>query len=187
MTSERPPIQPLKRAFSPTWHTPEQLDRLKQATLDILETVGVKFPSQRALEILAAHGCTVDRETQVVRFPPQLVFDAMATAPRYFDLGARDPECDLRIADDTTYCTTDGCGTEVVDWQTRERRMSTKADLARISRLQDYLASISFWWPTTARPRSCTRSTPAGTTPSSTSRAWSTAPARRAARSRWRR
>ena len=26
--------------------------------------------------------------------------------------------------------------------------MSTKADLARISRLQDYLSSISFWWPT---------------------------------------
>jgi len=148
MTTERPPIQPLKRDFTVCYHTAEQLDRIKQATLDILETVGVKFPSERALDILAVHGCNVDRESQIVKFPPQLVLDAMAKAPRYFSLGARDPKCDLAIADDTTYCTTDGCGTEVVDWQSGEQRMSTKADLARISRLQDYLSSISFWWPT---------------------------------------
>ena len=147
MAGERPSIQPIKRAFTPTYHSAEQLDRIKQATLDILENVGCKFQSERALDILAEHGARADRESQIVKFPPQLVLDAMAKAPRYFDLGARDPECDLRIADDTTYCTTDGCGTEVV-WIGEERRMSTKADLARISRMQDYLSSISFWWPT---------------------------------------
>ena len=148
MSSERPPIQPLLRAFTPTYHSAEQLDRLKQATLDILERIGVKFASGRALDILAEHGCDVDRETQVVRFPPELVLEAMAKAPRRYGLGARDPACDLQIRDDATYCTTDGCGTEVIDWRSGEQRMSTKADLARITRLQDYLSSISFWWPT---------------------------------------
>jgi trimethylamine--corrinoid protein Co-methyltransferase len=148
MTVERPPIAPLKREFAISCHTPEQLDVLKRATLDILESVGVKFPSARALDILAEHGCAVDRGSQIVKFPPQVVLDAMAAAPRYFGLGARDPVCDLQIRDDTTYCTTDGCGTEVVDWQTGVQRRSTKADLARITRLQDYLSSIAFWWPT---------------------------------------
>jgi len=147
-TVARPPIAPLRRAFSLTGHSAEQLDRLKQATLDILETVGVRFPSARALDILAERGCGVDRERQVVTFPPQLVLDAMATAPRYFTLGARETDCELSLQDDVTYCTTDGCGTEVVDWETGEKRRSTKADLARITRLQDYLSSISFWWPT---------------------------------------
>ena len=144
----RPPIAPLRRAFSISGHSPQQLDLLKQATLDILETVGVKFPSARALDILAEHGCGVDRDRQVVTFSPQLVLDAMATAPRTFTLGAREPDCELPIDDDTTYCTTDGCGTMVVDWETGEKRRSTKADLARVTRLQDYLSSIAFWWPT---------------------------------------
>ena len=72
----------------------------------------------------------------------------MATAPRYFDLGARDPSCAFSIADDTTYCTSDGCGVEIVDFDTGVKRPSTKADLARVTRLTDYLSSISFWWPT---------------------------------------
>lgn len=147
MSTDRPPIQPLKRAFIRPYHSDEQLDRLKQATLDILETVGLKVESERARSILREHGATVDDESQIVKLSPDLVLAAHAKAPRYFGLGARDPECDLQIADDTCYCTTDGCGTAVI-WAGEEKRMSTKTDLARISRLQDYLSSISFWWPT---------------------------------------
>ena len=130
------------------YHTPAQLDRLKQATLDILETVGVKFPSQRALDILAAHGCRVDAARQVVTFPPDVVLAAMARAPRYFGLGARDPACAFSLSDDTTWCTSDGCGVEIVDFETGVKRPSTKADLARVTRLLDYLSSMAFWWPT---------------------------------------
>ena len=130
------------------YHTPAQLDRLKQATLDILETVGVRFPSQKALDILAANGCHVDAERQVVTFPPDVVLAAMARAPRYFDLGARDPACAFSLSDDTTWCTSDGCGTVIVDFETGVRRPSTKADLARVTRLVDYLSSMAFWWPT---------------------------------------
>ena len=72
----------------------------------------------------------------------------MATAPRYFDLGARDPSCAFSLADDTTCCTSDGCGVEIVDFDTGVKRPSTKADLARVTRLTDYLSSIAFWWPT---------------------------------------
>ena len=130
------------------YHTTAQLDRLKQATLDILETVGVKFPSQRALDILAAQGCRVDRERQVVTFPADVVLAAMASAPRYFDLGARDPAFAFSLSDDTTWCTSDGCGTQIVDFATGAKRPSTKADLARVTRLLDYLSSMAFWWPT---------------------------------------
>ena len=150
-TDERvphPPIEPIVRAFTPRFHGAAELDRLKQATLDILETVGVKFPSQKALDILAEHGCRVDRERQVVTFPPDIVLAAMATAPRYFDLGARDPAFDFTIRDDTTWCTSDGCGTEIVDFETGVTRPTTKADLARVTRMLDYLSSMAFWWPT---------------------------------------
>ncbi len=145
---ERPPVQPLRSAFTPGRHTVEELDLLKQATLDIMQNVGVRFRSAKALDVLAEHGIAVDRATQVAKFPPDLVMKVMAEAPRRFALGARDPLCDIAVGDGNTYCTTDGCGVETVDFVTRERRPSTKADLADITRLQDYLSSIAFWWPT---------------------------------------
>ncbi|NLE23002.1 MAG: hypothetical protein GX624_09535 [Actinobacteria bacterium] len=145
---ERPPIEPIEPAFRQTYHTPEQLDTLKQATLDILETVGVRFQSQKALDILEAAGARVDWTTEIARLPQELVLEAMARAPRRFALGARDASCDIPVGDGRTYCTTDGCGVEIVDFRSRARRPSVKADVADVTRLQDALSSISFWWPT---------------------------------------
>ena len=146
--TQRPPIQPIEPAFRQQYHTHDQLDRLKQATLDILEQVGVKFQSEKARRILEEGGARVDHATEVVKLPPDLVLTAMAKAPRAFALGARDASCDIAIGDGRTYCTTDGSAVEIIDFQTRERRRSTKRDVADVSRLQDALSSISFWWPT---------------------------------------
>jgi trimethylamine--corrinoid protein Co-methyltransferase len=146
----RPPIRPLVRTWTLRCHDEAYLGRLKEATLHILERVGVKFGSEQALDLLAACGAQVERSTGIARFPPGLVTQAMARAPRWFDLGARDPACDLHLDDRTTFCTSDGCGTEIVDPVTGMVRASTKDDLAAVSRLTDYLSSMAFWWPTVA-------------------------------------
>jgi trimethylamine--corrinoid protein Co-methyltransferase len=76
-----------------------------------------------------------------------MVFNAMKTVPRYFVMGARVPEYDLKLEDGTTYFTTDGCGVEVVDLDTSQPRSSTKADVGMMARVADYLPSIGFYWP----------------------------------------
>ncbi len=43
--------------------------RIHEATLDVIERVGVRFPSARAQAIWAEHGATVDRATGVVAGP----------------------------------------------------------------------------------------------------------------------
>jgi trimethylamine--corrinoid protein Co-methyltransferase len=45
------------------------------------------------------------------------------------------------------FCATDGCGVETIDFATRERRPSTKDDVAKMARVSDYLSSIGFYWP----------------------------------------
>lgn len=145
---ERQPVEPLRPAFAHVFHSSAQLDRLKQATLDILERVGVRFPSDKALRILAEHGALVDPDTRVARLPSDLVLSAMAKAPRTFALGARDPSCDIAVGDGATYCTSDGCGPRIIDPLTGEERRSTKADVEAVSRMLDYLGSMAFWWPT---------------------------------------
>ena len=70
----RPPLEPIRSPYRVRFLGEDQLDQLQAATLRILEEVGVKFPSPMALEILADHGAKVDRASQVVRFPRDLVF-----------------------------------------------------------------------------------------------------------------
>jgi len=99
MSVQRPPLEPLRPAYRIQYLTDEQLNQLQEATLDILENVGVKFPSEKALAVLDGHGAKVDKATQIVKFPRGLVFKAMNSVPRYFMMGARVPEYDLQLED----------------------------------------------------------------------------------------
>lgn len=143
----RPPLEPLRPAYRIQYFSDEELDKLQQATLDILEHIGVKFMTEKALDVFSSHGASVDKQTGIVKIKPDLVFEAMKTVPRYFTMAARIPEYDLHLEDGTTYFTTDGCGVEVVDLGTDKPRMSTKADVGMMARIADYLPSVGFYWP----------------------------------------
>jgi len=89
MPVERPAIEPIRATFRADCIAEKQLDELQEATLIVLEEVGVKFPSEKALAIFADHGAQVDHETQVVKLPRDMVKKALASVPRYFQVGAR--------------------------------------------------------------------------------------------------
>ena len=142
------PLAPLRADFRLRVHDEAQLTPLLEATYALLAGTGVKCRSQKGLDIFARAGADVHEASGLVRLPRPLVEEALALAPRTFVLGSRDGATDLDLASGATYGTTDGSGVEVIDWRTGERRRSTKADLADITRMQDYLGSIAFWWPT---------------------------------------
>jgi trimethylamine--corrinoid protein Co-methyltransferase len=146
MSTEHPSIEPIVTSYKMRFLNETQLSALQSATLDVLETVGVQFPSKEALAIFAEHGAAVDHETQVVRIPRDLVHKAMSTVPRYPILGARDPALDIHTQESMTFFTNDGCGHQTIDFRTGERRSSTKADLVMMARIEDYLSAISFFW-----------------------------------------
>ncbi|HSR20232.1 MAG TPA: trimethylamine methyltransferase family protein [Anaerolineales bacterium] len=147
MTSDLTPLEPLKTPYRLDYLTKEELDRLQEATLAILERTGVKFPSEKALKILADHGASVDPGTQIVRFPRRLVREALRTVPRHFSVGARDPFYHFDLADGCTYFCTDGCGVETVELESRQRRPSRKEDVGMMARIVDFLPGIAFYWP----------------------------------------
>ena len=51
----------------------DDIDRIHEATLEILADVGIRFPSDKALTILEQNGCQVDRATQVAKLPREVV------------------------------------------------------------------------------------------------------------------
>jgi trimethylamine--corrinoid protein Co-methyltransferase len=147
MPIEYPPLEPLRTTHHLNFLTDQQLDDLQNATLEILEKTGVRFPSQKSLAIFAEHGAQVDWQSQIVRMKPDFVLKALATTPRYFLMAARHPAYDLQLQYGVTYFTTDGCGVETIDFDTRQRRPSRKEDVGIMARVSDYLPSIAFIWP----------------------------------------
>jgi len=125
----------------------EQLEHIKSGTFHILETVGVHFPSARALKVFAEHGAQVDIENQIVRLSPEVIVEAMSHAPRSYSLGGRAEGTDLLLDGSCSFFGTDGCGTLTVDITTGEQRRSSKADVAMMARVADSLSSIAFYWP----------------------------------------
>jgi trimethylamine--corrinoid protein Co-methyltransferase len=144
---ETPPLQPIVPGYRLRVLSDEQLEVLQSATLEILEEVGIHCPSEKALAIYAAHGAQVDLERRRVRLPLDLVLKALSHAPRYYTMGARQSAFDLRLDGTSMYCATDGCGTETIDFETRQRRVSCKGDVGRMARVADYMSSIGFYWP----------------------------------------
>jgi len=124
----------------------EDVTKIHKATLDVIEQTGVRFPSSRALDIWAANGATVDRETMIVRAPGRLIEEALADAPPAYPLAARDPVQDLPLDGNHVYVGTDGCGVEVIDLESGQRRRSTLADVAQIATVADYLPEVAFHW-----------------------------------------
>ena len=123
-----------------------ELERIHEATLHILETVGIHFPSQKALDVLRATGCEVDDARQMVRLPRAVVMEALAQAPREYVLAGRDPECDMLIDGKHCYLSNDGSGVFVQDPRTGQKRPSTKADAAESARFVDALPNVSYYW-----------------------------------------
>ena len=124
----------------------QDVRRIHAATLDVIESVGVRFPSRKALDILQAHGAQVDRDTQIVKIPGHLVEAALKQAPPVYTLAARDPALDVPLDGRHSYLATDGCGVQVLDAFTGERHRSSLQDVADIARMADYLDEIAFHW-----------------------------------------
>ena len=126
--------------------SPEDVQKIHRNTLRVIEEVGVRFPSPRALDIWRSHGAQVDPASMVVRAPGRLIEEALRKAPPVYTLAARDPALDLPLDGNHVYAGTDGCGVEVIDIRTGERRRSVLQDVADIARIADHLPEVAFHW-----------------------------------------
>ena len=77
----------------------DDLDQIHNASMDVLETVGLEVLSQRAVDLFASAGADIDYATNRVRLDRSLVAESVAKAPSSFVLHARNPERNLKIGD----------------------------------------------------------------------------------------
>ena len=127
-----------------------EVEAIHNATLEVLETVGLNIPSKTALEILDKAGANVDYEKNRVTIPEHVVKEALAKAPKTITYCARNPKNDFTLDKKKTHFGTDGYAVFIRDFETGKRRSSTKQDLALWASIADYLPMVNNFWPSVA-------------------------------------
>ena len=125
----------------------EEKLRVHADSLKILSEVGVKFMSDKALDILDRNGAMVDRDSRVARMPEEMVQQALNTAPKSFVLGARNPEFDFALPSAYTGYTLDGAATFAIDFETGERRNAITSDMVASLRIFEEMPLATVVWP----------------------------------------
>jgi len=113
----------------------EQVEQVHEASLEILERVGMLVRNTRAREIFAAHGAQVDADTQIVRIPRGVVERYRLMFPATFTFRARDLRYDRTVPDDSPLILTGSSAPNIIDPVTGYERRSRSDDLARIAHL----------------------------------------------------
>jgi len=129
----------------------EDIIKLHEASLHILEHTGMLMPlGKNRLNDLSDFGLQVDHNTNIVRFPRDIVENAIRQTPDSYILHAINPENSLTLDGKQGYLCLDGTGLRVKDLDSGCVRNSTYQDLADATRVADFLPQISFLWPCVA-------------------------------------
>jgi len=120
----------------------DDVRRIHEHSLDVLQTVGIDYKTPKALEILEERGCQVDYDRNWASIYPELVEWAIDQAPRNVNLQARDPDRSLLLDGSRSYHTTDSQGTQAVDFDTGEIHQSRAEDLKKMLLLADALDKV---------------------------------------------
>lgn len=75
----------------------DELESVHNASLDVLEKIGINFLLEEARDLLSAAGAEVEPGTTRVRFDRNLVMELMRTAPAAFTAHARNPAHNLEF------------------------------------------------------------------------------------------
>ena len=134
-----------KSQCMPTYRilTENQIKSLHCATLELLETIGVKVMHEEAIEMMADAGCRIKKDN-IVQIPNYLVEACIRSAPSRITLYNRLGREAMHLEGSKTYF---GMGTDLIktwDPDTGKLRESKLKDVANAAKIADYLKEIDF-------------------------------------------
>ncbi|MGE5123970.1 MAG: trimethylamine methyltransferase family protein [Acidobacteriaceae bacterium] len=120
----------------------EQVERIHGASLEVLENVGLQVRNGQARTIFARHGCQVEEEQHLVRFPSKVVEQYRSMLPAQFTFFARDPGYDRTIPRDGPLIVTGSSAPDIIDPHSGHVRRARSDDIARIAHLVNNLPAF---------------------------------------------
>ena len=116
----------------------DEVEKIHNASLEILEDIGIAFLLPEALDILRRAGADVDDVSQMVRFDRHLIEASLSRAPTLFTLHTRNPDHDLIFGANHLNFATVGSAPNVSDLE-HGRRSGTFTDYVKLVKLAQCL------------------------------------------------
>jgi trimethylamine--corrinoid protein Co-methyltransferase len=122
----------------------DQLEEMFEATLRVMEEIGLDVHNEEARQILGDNGASV--EGLRVRIPSYMVTEALATAPRSFTIWARDGDAEknIHIGAGRPYYGPGPTCPNFLDPHTGQRRRYLRKDASAVAKVCDALPNIDF-------------------------------------------
>lgn len=139
------PKNALKYGFYMNQFTYEEMERIHNSTLHVLENVGLIVEGQEAMRLFADAGANVDFETCLVKLPPSLVEEAIVSVPSTINLAGRGNKGFSWGDGKVRFCSF-GESPQIVDPYTKKNRNVTKQDEANYAKVVDALEEHDMCW-----------------------------------------
>jgi len=125
---------------------PDGLDDIHEASLRLLEDVGIQVDYDEALDLLAQNGCDVDRDSNIVRFPPDLVEESIERAPSSFTLHARNSNNSVQVGDGEYVTSPCGSAPNVLDYENgrRQSQLEDYKTLLKLTQMEDLMTTAGY-------------------------------------------
>lgn len=123
--------------------TKDQIEEIHLATLEVLESVGVRILDEEGVQLLRAVGCRVKKDN-IVHIPNWLVEECISTAPSRITVYNRKGDDAMHLEGNKVSF---GLGTDLIktyDLKTGELRPSRLQDVINAARTADYFEEIDF-------------------------------------------
>ncbi len=124
----------------------DELLAIHNASVEILEKVGIYYEEQDARDFYKQAGADVNDDTKIVKIPKWLIEEAIQSAPGRYTFCGRDPEFDYKMEYGRVGHAPVGVAPAIRDLETGENRPSVKKDLEDYARLVDQLDYIPMVW-----------------------------------------
>jgi trimethylamine--corrinoid protein Co-methyltransferase len=123
----------------------EDVRRVHEAALRVLARTGIEVKASECRQVLEAAGAQVDRASDRVFIPRELVEAALKQVNHDVILYSQDGRMDLHLRGKRVHLGTGGAAVHVLDLETGRARESRLRDLYDIGRLVDTLDNIHFY------------------------------------------
>ncbi|WP_247716978.1 trimethylamine methyltransferase family protein [Gymnodinialimonas ceratoperidinii] len=130
--------------------TEAQVQQIHEAALQALETIGLADAPPSGIAAMVGVGAIHGADGRL-RFPRQVVEDALGQAARGITLPGRDPAHDLHLTGTKVHYGTAGAAVHIVDPASNSYRESTAQDLYNAARITQVLDNVNFF----QRPMVC--------------------------------
>ncbi len=123
----------------------DEVRYVHDASLEILEEVGLLVRNEKARERFAHHGARVDHETEIVQLPAEIVESYRAMVPPTITLRGRDPARDVTFPRELPVVATASSAPDIVDPVSGQARRARSDDIARIAHLVNELPGFDIF------------------------------------------